>query len=145
MCLEFGGVQNLSTRLIGPEKANDLYNLAIKLGIKNATETEKQIFKKEIFRLCAISIDLVRSDIETLLHKASDHYINILDTKIVTLEDADLSIRAYNALKQAKIETMNKLFEYRRSDVAKFKNMGQKSMDEIINWGYDNEMRFKNQ
>ncbi|MCU0328763.1 MAG: DNA-directed RNA polymerase subunit alpha [Chitinophagales bacterium] len=47
------------------------------------------------------------------------------------LEDLDLSVRAYNCLKQAKIETLYELVKYDTNDLLKFRNFGRKSLVEI--------------
>lgn len=47
------------------------------------------------------------------------------------LEDLDLSVRAFNCLKAAKINTLYELVEYEPEDLMKFRNFGQKSLSEI--------------
>jgi DNA-directed RNA polymerase subunit alpha len=47
------------------------------------------------------------------------------------LEDLDLSVRAFNCLKAAKIDSLSSLVQYEQEDLMKFRNFGQKSLSEI--------------
>lgn len=47
------------------------------------------------------------------------------------LEDLDLSVRAFNCLKAAKINSLSELVQYEPEDLMKFRNFGQKSLSEI--------------
>jgi DNA-directed RNA polymerase subunit alpha len=47
------------------------------------------------------------------------------------LEDLDLSVRAFNCLKAAKINSLSQLVQYEQEDLMKFRNFGQKSLSEI--------------
>ena len=47
------------------------------------------------------------------------------------LEDLDLSVRAFNCLKAARIDSLIELVQYRSEDLMKFRNFGQKSLTEI--------------
>ena len=47
------------------------------------------------------------------------------------LEDLDLSVRAFNCLKAAKINSLSELVQHEQEDLMKFRNFGQKSLSEI--------------
>lgn len=47
------------------------------------------------------------------------------------LEDLDLSVRAYNCLKAAKINSLEELVQFNKNELLKFRNFGKKSLDEI--------------
>ncbi len=47
------------------------------------------------------------------------------------LEDLDLSVRAFNCLKAAKINSLSELVQYEQEELMKFRNFGQKSLSEI--------------
>ncbi len=61
------------------------------------------------------------------------------------LEDLDLSVRAFNCLKAAKINSLSELVQYEQDELMKFRNFGQKSLSEIeqvlidrgLNFGMD--------
>ena len=54
---------------------------------------------------------------------------SLLDDKIETL---DLSVRSYNCLKRADIHLIRELAEKSEEEMARIKNMGKKSFDEVI-------------
>ena len=47
------------------------------------------------------------------------------------LEDLDLSVRAFNCLKAAKINSLEELVSFNTNDLLKFRNFGKKSLVEI--------------
>ena len=49
------------------------------------------------------------------------------------IEDLNLSVRAYNCLRSAKIESLGDLVHYNTTDLLKFRNFGRKSLSEIEN------------
>lgn len=50
----------------------------------------------------------------------------------ISIDDLDLTVRAYNALKQSGINTTAELIELTKSQLEKIKNLGRKSVTEII-------------
>ena len=55
-------------------------------------------------------------------------------TKILeqTIEEMDLSVRSYNCLKRANIHTVEDLTKKTEDDMLKVRNLGKKSLDEVI-------------
>lgn len=49
----------------------------------------------------------------------------------MTIEDLDLSVRAYNCLKRAGINTVNELVQRNQEDMMKVRNLGKKSLEEV--------------
>jgi DNA-directed RNA polymerase subunit alpha len=58
------------------------------------------------------------------------------------LEDLDLSVRAFNCLKAAKIDSLSQLVQYEQEDLMKFRNFGQKSLTEIESVLHDRGLSF---
>ena len=54
---------------------------------------------------------------------------NMLETKI---EELDLTVRSFNCLKKAGIEEVGQLAKLTLNDLLKIKNLGRKSLDEIL-------------
>ncbi|CAN1208632.1 DNA-directed RNA polymerase subunit alpha [Tumidithrix helvetica PCC 7403] len=54
------------------------------------------------------------------------------ETKQIHIEELQLSVRAYNCLKRAQINTVADLLEYTQDDLLEIKNFGQKSAEEVI-------------
>jgi DNA-directed RNA polymerase subunit alpha len=60
-----------------------------------------------------------------------EHILHMRKLLKTPLEDLDLSVRAYNCLKAAKINTLSELVQYDTSTLIKFRNFGKKSLLEI--------------
>lgn len=54
------------------------------------------------------------------------------ETKQIHIEELQLSVRAYNCLKRAQINTVADLLVYTEDDLMEIKNFGQKSAEEVI-------------
>jgi DNA-directed RNA polymerase subunit alpha len=50
----------------------------------------------------------------------------------ILIEEIPISVRAYNCLKRAQINTINDLVNYTREELLEIKNFGRKSVDEVI-------------
>ena len=48
------------------------------------------------------------------------------------IEEMDLSVRSYNCLKRAGINTIQDLLKKSRNDMFKVRNLGAKSVEEVI-------------
>jgi DNA-directed RNA polymerase subunit alpha len=68
----------------------------------------------------------------SLEHRASDYSNNIDPTSQIAIEELQLSVRAYNCLKRAQINTVADLLEYTQEDLLEIKNFGQKSAEEVV-------------
>ena len=49
----------------------------------------------------------------------------------MTIEELDLSVRAYNCLKRAGINTVSELVQHNQDDMMKVRNLGKKSLEEV--------------
>ena len=56
------------------------------------------------------------------------HMRQLLKSKLV---DMDLSVRAFNCLKAADVETLGELVQFNKNDLLKFRNFGKKSLTEL--------------
>ena len=61
--------------------------------------------------------------------KEDDHREKVLE---MTIEELDLSVRAYNCLKRAGINTVEDLVSKSEEDMMKVRNLGRKSLEEVI-------------
>ena len=66
---------------------------------------------------------------DILVSREEDKQVKLLELPI---EEMDLSVRSYNCLKRAGINTVEDLIKKSRSDMLKVKNLGIKSIDEVI-------------
>ena len=69
------------------------------------------------------------ANVEILVSKEEDKQVKILELPI---EEMDLSVRSYNCLKRAGVNTVEDIVKKSRSDMLKVKNLGIKSIDEVI-------------
>lgn len=101
--------------------------------------TNGTVSGKEIVSLAAklvndhmmLFIDLVDEMANTslLITRTEDKVHKLLE---MSIEDMDLSVRSYNCLKRAGINTVDDLIKKTEEDMLKVKNLGRKSLDEVI-------------
>lgn len=70
------------------------------------------------------------SNTEIMVEKDDQGKEKVLDTAI---DDLDLSVRSYNCLKRAGINTVEDLTSKTEDEMMKVRNLGRKSLDEVIN------------
>ena len=75
-----------------------------------------------------------------MIEKTEDPKVKALETSI---EDLDFSVRAYNCLKRAGIHTLQDLVNKSESDMMKIRNLGKKSLEEVMNKIADLGLEFK--
>ena len=64
-------------------------------------------------------------------NELNDEELRMRNLLLTKLSDMGLSVRAYNCLKAADIDTFADLVSYSRSELMKFRNFGRKSLSEI--------------
>ncbi|NLY78293.1 MAG: DNA-directed RNA polymerase subunit alpha [Tissierellia bacterium] len=67
-------------------------------------------------------------NVEIMVEKEEDKKEKVLE---MTVEELDLSVRSYNCLKRAGINTIDELTQKTEEDLMKVRNLGKKSLDEI--------------
>ncbi|MEG2273886.1 MAG: DNA-directed RNA polymerase subunit alpha [Clostridia bacterium] len=101
--------------------------------------TDSTISAKEIISLAAkimndhmrLFVDLVdtMAERDILVSPDVDVKTKVLETSI---EDLDLSVRSYNCLKRANIHTVEDLTKRTEDDMLKVRNLGRKSLEEVV-------------
>ena len=66
---------------------------------------------------------------ETMIVKSDDSKGKILE---MTIEELDLSVRSFNCLKRAGINTVEDLTNKTEEDMMRVRNLGRKSLDEVV-------------
>ena len=69
------------------------------------------------------------SDMQIMVSKEEDEQVKVLEMPI---EEMDLSVRSYNCLKRANINTVDDLTKKSKSDMLKVRNLGLKSIEEVV-------------
>ena len=65
---------------------------------------------------------------EIMVEKEETHKEKMLE---MTIEELDLSVRSYNCLKRAGINTVQELTDRSEADMMKVRNLGRKSLEEV--------------
>lgn len=101
--------------------------------------TDKSISVKEALSLgskilvehLSLFINLTESvnDMEIMVDEEEDVKEKVLE---MTVEELDLSVRSYNCLKRAGINTLEELTEKSKDEMMKVRNLGRKSLEEIL-------------
>ena len=68
------------------------------------------------------------TDVNIMVEKEEDKKEKVLD---MTIEELDLSVRSYNCLKRAGINTVEELTQKTEEDMMKVRNLGKKSLEEV--------------
>ncbi len=78
----------------------------------------------------SLFVELVESmsQMDILVCREEDKQTKVLE---MTIEDIDLSVRSFNCLKRAGINTVADLTKKSESDLAKVKNLGKRSLEEV--------------
>lgn len=69
-------------------------------------------------------------DVEIMVEKEEEQKDKILEMPI---EELDLSVRSYNCLKRAGINSVDELIQRNEEDMMKVRNLGKKSLEEVVN------------
>ncbi len=75
-----------------------------------------------------------------MISNTEDPNLKILETSI---DDLDFSVRAYNCLKRANILTLNDLVEKSENEMMKIRNLGKKSLKEVLDKVKDMGLSFR--
>ena len=67
---------------------------------------------------------------EIMVEKEEDQKEKALE---MTIEELELSVRSFNCLKRAAINTVEELTQKTEEDMMKVRNLGRKSLEEVIN------------
>ena len=82
------------------------------------------------------------TNVEKEVDAVDEHTLHIRKLLKTPLEDLDLSVRAYNCLKAAKINNLSELVKYDTNELLKFRNFGKKSLVEIEAMVLDKGLQF---
>ncbi len=118
------------------EQRTDYEKLTIDIKTDGTIHPEDAL--KEASRIMIQHLMLI-TDENITFNDSSNREDNIVDEHILhmrkllktSLEDLDLSVRAYNCLKAAKINSLGEMVRFDTHELLKFRNFGKKSLVEI--------------
>ncbi len=105
----------INVKTDGSLSAKDVLSLAAK-----ALEDHTKLF---------VALSDTMSGMDILVSRSEDRQQKVLEMNI---EEMDLSVRSYNCLKRAGIHTVADLTRKTEEDMLKVRNLGRKSLDEVI-------------
>ena len=119
------------------EQRTDFEQLTIEVATDGTIHPEEAV--KEAARIMIRHMTLITNEDITFSEGGTQAQNNIVDEEVLamrkllktSLEDLDLSVRAYNCLKAAKINSLANLVSYDTHELLKFRNFGKKSLVEI--------------
>lgn len=79
-------------------------------------------------------------NMDILVSQEDDKQNKVLE---IPVEELDLSVRSYNCLKRAGIHTVQDLTQKTQEDMLKVRNLGQKSLDEVVKKLFDLGLNFR--
>ncbi len=92
---------------------------------KEALASAAQILTNNMSLFIDLTVNVVRVD---YTEQEDDRNKQVLD---MTIEELDLSVRAFNCLKRAGINTVAELVQRNQEDMMKVRNLGKKSLEEV--------------
>ena len=93
---------------------------------KEALASAAQILTNNMRLFIDLTVNVVRVDYN---EPESDNKGKVLE---MTIEELDLSVRAFNCLKRAGINTVEELVMRSEGDMMKVRNLGRKSLEEVV-------------
>ncbi len=102
-------------------------------GTVHPEEAVKEASRVLIQHLMLITDEHISFDSPTTTETemVDEHVLHMRKLLKTPLEDLDLSVRAFNCLKAAKINSLEELVQFNTNDLLKFRNFGKKSLVEI--------------
>ncbi|MCB9032495.1 MAG: DNA-directed RNA polymerase subunit alpha [Chitinophagales bacterium] len=118
------------------EQRTDFEKLIIDIktdGTIHPEDAIKEAAKIMIQHLMLISDENITFDTEDKAKEevVDEHILHMRKMLKTPLEDLELSVRAFNCLKAAKINSLAELVQYDTNELLKFRNFGRKSLVEI--------------
>ena len=118
------------------EQRTDYEKLVVEIktdGTIHPEDAIKEAAKILIQHLMLISDENITFDVKEDSEEdmVDEHILHMRKLLQTPLEDLDLSVRAYNCLKAAKINALSELVHYDTNTLIKFRNFGKKSLMEI--------------
>ena len=97
------------------------------ISAKDAVSYAAKILTEHLNLFVELSDDV--SNTEIMVDKDDSENGKVLET---TIEELDLSVRSFNCLKRAGINTVEDLINKTEDDMMKVRNLGRKSLEEVV-------------
>ncbi len=112
-------------------QATDYDRLTLEVWTDGSVQPDEAI--SQAARILTEQLSLFTGLDDQTLPPASVEIVDDKKDKVMemTIEDLDLSVRAYNCLKRAGINTVAELIQRNQEDMMKVRNLGKKSLEEV--------------
>ncbi len=103
------------------------------IDVNNALSQSANLLIEHFMQIAAITGQISASvpKVSMIMEEEVEEYEDE-DAPSLTIEDLELSVRAYNCLKRASINSMAELLKKSEHDLLNIKNFGKKSSDEVV-------------
>ena len=98
------------------------------IGAKEAVSLAAKVLNEHL-RLFIDMSDIAKNGEDIMVERAEVKKEKVLE---MTIEELDLSVRSFNCLKRAGIDTVEDLINRTEEDMIKVRNLGRKSLEEVI-------------
>ncbi len=98
------------------------------ISARDAVSYSAKILNDHLSLFIDLSEDI--GNTSTVIEKSENQRNKVLE---MTIEELDLSVRSFNCLKRAGINTVEDLISKTQDDMMKVRNLGHKSLEEVIN------------
>ena len=96
--------------------------------VRDAVSLSAKVLSDLLSQFVDLSVDIGTR--ATVIDKVEARHDKVLE---MTIEELDLSVRSFNCLKRAGINTVENLINRSEEDMMKVRNLGRKSLEEVIN------------
>jgi len=110
------------------------------ISAKDAVSLGAKVLNDHLALFIGLSDDAYEGDI--MVEKENDIQEKVLE---MTIEELDLSVRSFNCLKRAGINTVDDLVNKSEDEMMKVRNLGRKSLEEVIKKLEDLELGFRSE
>jgi len=126
---------NVESTRVGDDLNYDKLTLEIwsngSVDVQNALSQASNLLIEHFMQIAAITGQPVAAP-AVAVETAEVEEVEDEDAPTMTIEELELSVRAYNCLKRASINSMAELLKKSEHDLLNIKNFGKKSSDEVI-------------
>ena len=103
------------------------------IDVTTALTQASELLIEHFVQIAGISGKTIQTrEVESVISDSSDVVESSSDEPSNTIDELELSVRAYNCLKRASINSMAELLKKSKHDLLNIKNFGKKSSDEVI-------------
>ena len=102
------------------------------LDVTTALSQAADLLIDHFVQIASITGKSTHKDIEEKVVEAEEVVEEAEQEPSITIDELELSVRAYNCLKRASINSMSELLKKSEHDLLNIKNFGKKSSDEVI-------------